>query len=542
MLFRLFSCFMILSLFSCSASRKQSMQTSALELEMQDGGSTFFEDWMHSPIRPQNDQAITFYVEADNDSGIEAAELYVYEYELFKNKQGLPSQRKRKGGQWGLLREWQLPSFPKRLHLDHVHGDGFKPHSRIEYIWRIKSKDGKISDRFARFDAGDSPWPQDKILVYSSSRKPMVDVIDLSFVMDTDYNGKKEQFHRDVEAMITRGFLSPQSYSNDRSSWAFYITDEVVDGKAISLNIGREEYLPDFVKDFSVPGVDAFCLIHQEDYTDRSMLVENFHALSNNFFSAEAKNWGTAIHESGHAIFHLSDEYDGCACFQSHESNNVFKKRSDCVTWNIAHGFPAKDCHEVKDVYNRNWYSAEENTFFLSMDACRSYNQSLGIHRDSCRTFVDSKGNQKYWAFESTCIMHDDGDHIVRPFQKACKTVMSEYYQGLSKQNFDPAFAKNVFDNIFGYEEVCFLDIERNEGVYSFTKTEKTWGVPTKLRKGGEVSFSFLNAQEGYGEFDLSMPNAVHRDSHKPFVKPVMGNRARVAISAGLKEFRVIEH
>ena len=67
------------------------------------------------------------------------------------------------------------------------------------------------------------------------------------------------------------------------------------------------------------------------------------------------KNWGTAVHECGHAIFHLSDEYEGCACFQADGQSNVFRERAECEAWNMANGFPTASCYELTDVYARSW-------------------------------------------------------------------------------------------------------------------------------------------------------------------------------------------
>ena len=311
----------------------------ALELD----GPAEFTEWMHSPLRPGNGEAVEFRVEFTSQVPLESAELLVFEYELYRDRDGLPGQRLRKSGTWGTQRHFDLTGRQGRVTLRDTLPAGFPAHSRVEYVWRVTDVRGEVTDRLALFDAGDSPWPEDKVLAYASSRAPMRELIDISFFRDTDYGDSIALFNADVEAMVVDGFFGAEAFGRNREHWAFYTTDRSADGMAISRDVTNTALLPAFLKDGSVPGIDAFCLLHREEYTDRSLLVENFHALSNDMFSAEAYNWGTAVHECGHAIFHLSDEYGGCACFQTHASSNVFRERSDCAEWNAENGFPAGD-------------------------------------------------------------------------------------------------------------------------------------------------------------------------------------------------------
>ena len=113
--------------------------------------------------------------------------------------------------------------------------------------------------------------------------------------------------------------------------------------------------------------------------------------------------------------------------------------------------------------------SAEEPTFFDAADDCRRHNIKLGLSPDSCRTFYDEQGRQKYWSFESTCIMHDDGDHEVRPFQRACRRVIEDRFAHMRRRPYNDALAFSGVpfrENIFGYETVLLLDMHRNGQVW----------------------------------------------------------------------------
>ena len=535
---------------ACSGSEHLAAEAPAAEpMPLHLDGAIPFTDWTHAPLRPLDREPVAFTVSALPTEAV-AASLYVYEYELFRDREGRPSQRRRPGGLWGKLAEWAPDEVGgKAFARSHTHAAGFGPHTRVEYVWRLQTADGRITDRFARFDAGRSPWPRDKVLLYSASRRPMSETIDIGFFRDTDYGDSLALYRREVEAMIKEGFLAEGTFGPDREHWAFYTTDRSADGAAISADVTNQDLLPEFLKDFSVPGIDAFCLVHRESYTDRSLLLENFHSLSNNLFSAESYNHGTAVHECGHAIFHLSDEYGGCACFQTHASSNVFREAADCAAWNRANGFPAADCYELRDLYDRAWYSAERPTFFATKDECRDHNRALGMSGDSCRTFIDKRGDVKYWAFESTCIMHDDGDDLVRPFQRACGRVIEGFYEELPRGGGTLAQAVGErprsasaeaqvglarYENVYGYEPVVHLAMRREGQRWSVAVEGASQGVPTPPRAaGGEVSMRLLDAEgHALATYQLASPGAVHvHAAEDAFAVPDAG-AVRIAVPA----------
>jgi len=542
MLLRIAICFLLGMLVACSGSR-QLVEEGAVPHTLALNGPANVLDWMHTPLRAGNQEPVSFTFQARSAAGIDKVELFMYEYELFLNQYSLPSQRRRLDGVAGKVRTWNYKAPVNSVSLEHTHGLGFEAHSRVEYIWRITDIEGEVTDRFAMFDAGASPWPEDKVLLYSASRAPMSELIDIAFFRDVDYQDSIEIYNKDLDGMVQEGFLGSELFSQNRQHWAFYTTNRKANGKAIAENIGNDALIPGFLKDFSIPGIDAFCLMHREDYTDRSLLLENFHALSNNLFSAEAHNWGTAVHECGHAIFHLSDEYTGCACFQNRSSSNVFREQADCMEWNLDNGFPTADCYPVTDLYDRNWWSAEEPTFFKSEGECREHNRKNGLSGDSCRTFINTSGEELFWAFEATCIMHDDGDHIVRPFQRACSKVIEEYFEKLRPSAFDNSFAMNVRENIYGYEDVVVMEMGRDGMDWDHQIIGVQKGVPTEANDTeGEVLMRITDTNgESLYAYGLSQPGAVHvhDESQDRFEVPTEGF-VRIAVPANRSIARVI--
>ena len=468
-------------------------------------------------MRAHDNQAITCFLDAESNRGISRVELYIFEYELFRNGIGVPSQRKRPAGTWGLVNSWDMELVKARVELQHVLPKGFPAATRLEYVWRVYDADGKISDRLALTDAGSSPWPDDKVLLYASSRAPMADLIDISFLRDSDYGDDTGLFYADAEKMVNEGYFGSSVIAENRRHWAFYLTERVVDGQRIANDVTNENLFPAFLKDFSIPGIDAFCLLHREEYVDRSLLTENFHSLSNSFFSSEAYHLGTAVHETGHAIFHLSDEYGGCACFQTRDASNVFRDRKDCVAWNIANGFPGEDCFEIRDMHERSWFSAEEPSFFASLEACQAHNARMGLSADSCRSFYDFDGIEQFWSFQTTCIMHDDGDRIVRPFQRACRRVIEDHYREMAGLYDTQDFAAATsIENIYGYQPVIHVDMMREGQRWQLDLKSLANGVPSRPQQSaGQVNMRLLDEQgNALYEYQLANPGAVHRHRH----------------------------
>ncbi len=513
MLLRITLLFFSAVVVSCGASRNVASVPAPAMVSLRQNGPSVFESWSHSPLRAYDREAMRFSASVSSATALSHAELYLYEFELYRNDAGLHSQRRRPGGAWGLAARVKAEAGSKSGDFAYEYGAGFGPRTRLEYIWRVIDADGEATDRLGVTDVGTSPWPRDKVLLFAASRQPMSELIDIGFFRDVDYGGDTARYRKDVEAMVLEGFLSPAAYGEHREHWAFYTTDREADGRALSADVTNESLIPAFLKDFSIPGIDAFCLVHRENYTDRSLMMENFHSLSNNLFSAEAQNWGTAVHESGHAIFHLSDEYEGCACFQSHAGSNVFRERGDCAAWNRSNGFPATDCYELADVYKRSWWSAEEPTFFEDARACREHNLRRGLSPDSCRVFVDETNRERYWSFESTCIMHDDGDDRVRPFQRACRKLIDERYEVMTRKRGTESFAAVERQNIYGYEPVVLMAMRRSGRQWSLDLDRVAMGVPSSgAQAAGEVTMRVLDGEgQVLTSYQLANAGAVHR-------------------------------
>ncbi len=460
--------------------------------------STVFEKWEHSPMLPAKDVPVEFSLNASDENGIKKIELFIYEYELYVNEEGLPSKRKKTNGTWGMVNSWSYEEFTTNAAVDYKHQKGFADFANVEYIFRIINKTGFSSDRLAIFDAGESKWEKDKISLYATSRDAMKNRINICFVPDTDYDGEWEQFVEDVEKMIYDGFHKNNKIAERKDLWNFYCSKQFVDGRKIMRSPGDAEVYPKFLTEKEIQGIDAFGLVHATAYSDGALLDEHFDFLIGNMFTTEAYNLGTAVHEAAHAIFKLSDEYDQCACFHSaHASDNMFSSEEACMMFNKAKGFVPVSCTKITDYLGNDWFMSEQNVYFDTEAACKAFNSKNQFENGTCDIYFDIDGNKFFRATEGLCIMQDDGDDVLRDFQRTCASIIDEYYENLDLGEGDIFASVNNAQNIFSYEPVVVLEFSnRSSQRYNVKPKAIQYGVPDKSHRSGQVELEFLNASK----------------------------------------------
>lgn len=470
-------------------------------------GNAQVREWIHRPLHPDNYQSVQFKLKAREPAGAVKVVLQVYEYEWYRNSNDLPSKRRRSNGQWGAVKTWNFDQPIDDIALAYTFQRGFPRGTNVEYVFEIYSAEGKRTDKLALFDAGESLWPNDKIMLYATSRHQLNQSINLCFLPDTDYGTQHDPekwslFLGDVEDLIYSGYHRNNMITNNKESWAFFYTKEAVDGFQMAMDYGNPDRYPSFMKDNSIDGIDAFGLLHRNEYSDGAYLYGNLQFLAHNLFTSESYNHGTAIHETAHAIFNLSDEYDGCACFESNTGNgtNVFTRRSSCEEFNRIRGFDDVDCTALTGYDGRQWFMSERNIHFPTMTACQDFNQANGYPVESCITFIDLDKNITYRSNDGLCIMQDDGDHLLRAFQQTCGSLIEDYYQRLER--LPVASAPVPFqDNAYGYEKIVLLELEDEEGRWDIKAKKQRYGIASKNNVATDAYTLSVKTEDGQSFF-----------------------------------------
>ena len=476
-------------------------------------GDAHFDYWVHSPLHPGNGQAVQFKLQAIDERLISRVELAIFEYELYTNSQGLPSKKRKAGGLWGTVDAWE-PATPRTI-VEHSFSwpDGFSRHSNVEYIFSVINLDGAVTRRMALFDAGDSPWPQDKILLYATSRETMGNTINLCFFPDMDYDQNWTHFLSDVEALVYQGYHQNNKIRSSKEYWSFYYTRQETNGLALAMDPFNPDRYPPFMKDSLILGIDAFGLLHRNPYSDGAYLNSNIQFLAQNVFTAEGYNWGTAVHETGHAIFRLSDEYNGCACFSGTGGTNIFRSREACAAFNDSLDRAADDCTEIIAYDGTPWYLSEKPPLFATEEDCRNYNIQHNLPPDSCRLFQDLTGIRAFQAFKGNCIMRDDGDTQVPNFRHACATVIDRYYQRLRPLPTEPVelVLAESRENFFGYEPVAVLELQLGAEGMQVAMKKICYGIPSKnLAANDDFCLSWPGTKGALHQWNVDRPDCVH--------------------------------
>lgn len=465
-------------------------------------GAAKFDYWHHSPLHPSNNQSVKFSAKATDNNGIKTIELLVLEFQLYKTENGIPAKKRREGGKWDIVKTWNF-SGQAEAEVTYVLPEGFPARSNVEYIFRLTNNRGERTDRLALFDAGTSPWPQDKILLYSTSRQPMQRVINLCFFPDIDFGRNWNLFRSDVENLIYNGYHKNEKFAERKDKWVFYYSQNEMDGKTAAADVWNTALYPDFITSNRIEGIDAFGLLHRNSYKDHALIKENINFVANTLFTSESYNLGTAVHETSHAVLKLSDEYDQCACFSTGDWSNVFRTLENCQNFAAENGIPPGQCRQVTAVSGERWFTPEVNTFFKTPEACIGFNLDNNYPQDSCATFIDFDGTRSYWAFMGTCIMHDDGDRQIRQFQSTCSALVDDFYSRLNQGDLvSSPFSNNTIlsenvDNIFGYEKVISMNLTYDRDVRNVEILKVKLGIPTKnIIEGNDLEVTMMNEND----------------------------------------------
>ncbi|MGH0034159.1 MAG: hypothetical protein ACQGVK_03940 [Myxococcota bacterium] len=138
--------------------------------------------------------------------------------------------------------------------------------------------------------------------------KPHTHAIDVCFAMDTDYGGNLALFQMDVFDKIHNRLFETDVVESNTEKYNFYLSRAAV-------SAGKCGVIPAFMEGAGSQ-CDAFVVLHNDTFRDCT-LGDNF--------SAEGSETKSFIHEAGHALYGLADEYEGdTSYFQPNVFPNIF--------------------------------------------------------------------------------------------------------------------------------------------------------------------------------------------------------------------------
>jgi len=175
--------------------------------------------------------------------------------------------------------------------------------------------------------------------------------IDVIFVPNRTYNGNRALFLADVRKVITTSYLRSDPIRMNVAKFNFYT---YADEASVFAYGSSPSFTPPAggctVFDDATTFADSISILHPNDLRDWSGS-----GCSRRIFSSEPVSYRTFVHESGHSIFGLKDEY----CCDSHYATNppdpnIFPSASSCHDYADDNGMARADCVNFCPAYSGN--------------------------------------------------------------------------------------------------------------------------------------------------------------------------------------------
>jgi hypothetical protein len=228
-------------------------------------------------------------------------------------------------------------------------------------------------------------------LIFNGSPSDKIDVV---FIPDKDYGGDIAQFKKDAMSLIENGYLDPDAFSQDRCKFNFFYYPQ--EGDYVSVcqkwELPTDPSDPQFIIKFPVKYLKS-C-----GFADSTAIV--FVTSGRACTQGGSTTFSTRlearvpVHESGHAIFNLADEYccDG-GYFTSAGQANIFPSLTDCQILSVNPGYCFEFCPTHKcwpgnaaEIQNcKNWYKQTKRPDLEYECDCEEYAVKMNLDANQCK-------------------------------------------------------------------------------------------------------------------------------------------------------------
>jgi hypothetical protein len=289
---------------------------------------------VQSPVQPSKTQTVTYEATADDAIGISRIEIWEEQrtLEVCSNGQTQPPCSTVVSSRQLAPCIFSAP-LPINATCTVKAGPYADPIDFVGYGVIAANSSGLIgSEGYIYYAVGPYPWPDNPVPVYMTGAKSAHETIDLVFMPDKDYevaypgtDAWKEPFLQDVTGLLKNAYLSGSNFARDirsrRSTWNFYLTYQQADAVA---SFGCVLNAPANWANLRMTA-NAGLIVHTEDLRDCSQVLPD-----GSLFSAEPASYVPAIHETGHGVYGLADEYCGGGLFESEFEPNVHSSQARC--------------------------------------------------------------------------------------------------------------------------------------------------------------------------------------------------------------------
>lgn len=257
---------------------------------------------MHDPIYPASGENITFSIEASSSEGIDRVELYELVSSI--NAAGTVTT-----GTETFLTQWNLIGSPSSTTRSYTKTGGYSANKLVRYRFEVTNGAGRTRSHDVTFAIRPYPVPDQPVPIFIQG--DVDHVFDVVFIPDADITNMTT-FRGHCKGMIEDAVLDEPSVEDWCRQFNFYInpdTGVATDYDRIAID-GLHQVPANWA---NLSFAEVKVLMHQNNLRDYA---------SGGLFSTEQQNRGTMMHEAGHAMFGLADEYPSGAHWQASEFPN----------------------------------------------------------------------------------------------------------------------------------------------------------------------------------------------------------------------------
>ncbi|MEJ0103790.1 MAG: hypothetical protein WDO19_15065 [Bacteroidota bacterium] len=276
---------------------------------------------MHDPISPNPGDGITYSLEMQSGTAPKSVRLYEQVTLLVPATIDLPIIGPiiiitRNPQPEVLLNTWTSPALGT---LSFARRGGIPAQCLVTYRFEVTQSDNNIARHSVSYASRDYPSANDPIPVYVVGDQQ--NTYDVVFIPDSDI-GNLDDFRINVRKDIRDAYFDEQTTKLYRHSFNFYINRQT--GHATDYDRRATDGLHQLPSNNSyLSFAEGRALLHQADLRDYA---------SGGLFSTEMQNRGTIMHESGHSLFGLADEYQGGAHWQDAQLPNNWSSLTGAQT------------------------------------------------------------------------------------------------------------------------------------------------------------------------------------------------------------------
>jgi hypothetical protein len=264
---------------------------------------------LHDPIYPSSGETVTFNLKAESSSGISNVSIYETISEV--DATGVVT-----AGTPSLLESRDFPAEPSSIDEDFSKAGGYDANRLVQYEFKVTNGDDKTRSHSVTFAIRPYPVTDQPAPVYAQG--DVDDVFDIVLIPDTDVTNMTI-WRDNCRELIVNTIHREETLRIFSRSYNFYINPRT--GTATDYDrrhIDGSHQLPS--NNANLTFAELRCLMHQNILRDYE---------SGGIISMEMDRPQTFLHEGGHGLYALADEYPDGTHYEADEFPNNWEVRAD---------------------------------------------------------------------------------------------------------------------------------------------------------------------------------------------------------------------